>query len=121
MLSIMKTLRWAAAVVVVAAFPGRVGLAQRSAREADQERGGELPTWKLDEPFKRDVFTFVRIKYSVGGEHGYGHRPAFRWAIDFPDSDLNFSFRLQQVTSIKVNPDGKVLELTDKELFDYPF
>ena len=27
----------------------------------------------------------------------------------------------EQITSLKVNPDGKVLELTDKELFDYPF
>ncbi|HYV28529.1 MAG TPA: DUF4159 domain-containing protein, partial [Candidatus Eisenbacteria bacterium] len=43
------------------------------------------------------------------------------WKIDFPDSDLNFSFRLHQMTSIRVNPEGLVLELTDKELFDYPF
>jgi hypothetical protein len=41
--------------------------------------------------------------------------------IDAPDSDLNFSFRLQQMTSLKVNPDGLFLEITDKELFDYPF
>ena len=27
------------------------------------------------------------------------------WATDWPDSDLNFSFRLQQLTSLKVNPD----------------
>src|SRR5438093_1300854 len=110
-----------AALALAVLLPARLGQAQRSAREADQERGGVLPTWKVDEAFKKDVFTFVRIKYSVSGAHGYGHRSAFRWAIDFPDSDLNFSFRLQQVTSIKVNPDGKVLELTDRELFDYPF
>jgi len=34
---------------------------------------------------------------------------------------LNFSFRLQQLTSLKVNPEPIVLELTDEELFDYPF
>ena len=74
----MKHLRWFAALTLATALSVGRGVAQRSAREADQERGGELPTWKLDEPFKRDVFTFVRIKYSVSGSHGYGHRPAFR-------------------------------------------
>lgn len=43
------------------------------------------------------------------------------WATDFPDSDLNFSFRLQQLTSLKVNPEPVVLQLTDDRLFDYPF
>ncbi len=40
---------------------------------------------------------------------------------DWPDSDLNFSFRLQQLTSLKVNPDPISLQLTDPKLFDYPF
>src|SRR5262245_42358961 len=80
--------------------------AQRSARQDDLDRGGGLATWKVDEPFQKDVFTFVRIIYSVDGRHGYGSERE-RWHIDAPDSDLNFSFRLQQVTSLKVNPDGK--------------
>ena len=78
------------------------------------------PEWKSDGHFKKDVFTFVRIKYSVDGKHGFGHTSE-RWRIDFPDSDLNFSYRLQQITSLKVDPDGRVLEIGDKELFDYPF
>src|SRR5215470_17336185 len=41
--------------------------------------------------------------------------------IDFPEADLNFSYRLQQLTSLKVDPNTHTLELTDKELFDYPF
>lgn len=117
----MKSFRWMIAAVACALLVAGAGLAQRTARQADEARGGEVPAWKVDEPFHKDVFTFVRIKYSVDGHHGYGKDPDQRWKIDFPDSDLNFSFRLQQVTSIKVNPDGKVLELTDKELFDYPF
>ncbi|HXI51595.1 MAG TPA: DUF4159 domain-containing protein [Candidatus Saccharimonadales bacterium] len=119
----MKTEPWLWLAGLTALLAAQPALAQRSAREADQERGGEVPGWRVDEDFKRDVFTFVRVKYSVGlhgNEYGSGHTYR-RWAIDFPDSDLNFSFRLQQVTSIRVNPDGKVLELTDKELFDYPF
>jgi len=40
---------------------------------------------------------------------------------DFPDSDLNLSFRLQQMTSLKVDPDARVIDLTDKDLFNYPW
>ncbi|HVV74366.1 MAG TPA: DUF4159 domain-containing protein, partial [Verrucomicrobiae bacterium] len=43
------------------------------------------------------------------------------WITDFPDSDLNLSFRIQQVTSIKTDPDGRVIRLTDPVLFDYPW
>lgn len=95
--------------------------AQDSAREFDKLADGAAPTWSVAPQFKKDVFTFVRVKYQVNGRHGYGRDPDLRWRIDSPDSDLNFSFRLQQVTSIKVNPEGKYLALTDKELFDYPF
>ena len=40
---------------------------------------------------------------------------------DFPDSDLNFSFRLQQLTSLKVNPNPIHRRLTAPDLCDYPF
>ena len=42
-------------------------------------------------------------------------------STDYPASDLNLSYRLQQLTSLKVNPNPKVLELTDPALLDYPF
>src|SRR5260221_4208406 len=96
-----------------------IGLAQRTAREMPSHSTG-TPEWTNDVAFPKDVFTFVRIKYTVDGTHGYGHTRE-RWAIDAPDSDLNLSYRLQQMTSMKVNPDGLFLEITDKELFDYPF
>jgi hypothetical protein len=73
-----------------------------------------VPDWEVDPHFKSDVFTFVRIRYRSYGR-GWG------WQTDYPDSDLNFSFRLQQLTSLKVEPRPKILELTDPELFDYPF
>ena len=58
---------------------------------------------------------------AVGGGFGGGGRRRWRvrrlrrrrWATDFPDSDLNFSFRLQQLTSLKVNPDRSRMRLTD--------
>jgi hypothetical protein len=81
----------------------------------------EGPAWKNDEKFQKDVFTFVRLKYSVDGKHGFGRDPEYRWLIDAPDSEKNLSFRLQQVTSLKVNPVPKHLAITDKELFEYPF
>lgn len=78
------------------------------------DRNG-VPDWELDPEFPGDVFTFVRIRYnSFQGGRG-------KWMTDYPDSDLNLSFRLQQLTSIKVNPDPIVLELTDPRLFNYPF
>ena len=77
------------------------------------DRNG-VPTWEVDKRFKSDVFTFVRIRYESYGRY-------WAWQTDFPDSDLNFSCRLQQLTSLKVDPNGKILELTDDELFDYPF
>ena len=75
-----------------------------------------VPDWELDEEFPEDVFTFARVMYG-----GYGGRGGGRWQIDWPDSDLNFSFRLQQLTSLKVNPDPVVVEISDPKLFDYPF
>lgn len=40
---------------------------------------------------------------------------------DYPDSDLNFSLRLQQSTSLKVNPKPIFLEITDERLLDNSF
>jgi len=74
-----------------------------------------VPDWENDPDFPQDVFTFVRIMYNPR----YGYYGS--WMTDYPDSDLNFSFRLQQLTSLKVDPNPIVLELTDPRLFKYPF
>lgn len=75
-----------------------------------------VPEWKNDPEFNKDVFTFARIVYrSDRWGRGGG------WATDWPASDLNLSFRLQQLTSMKVNPESKYFTLTDPQLFDYPF
>lgn len=60
-------------------------------------------------------FTFVRVKYS-----GWSGRQS-SWFTDYPDSDLNFSARFQEVTGIETDLTGKVLELTDPDLKQYPF
>jgi len=76
----------------------------------------ETPNWTNLAGFERDTFTFARILYKSP------NRPAWLgWINDYPDSDLNLSFRLQQLTSMKVDPDGRVIRLTDPNLADYPF
>jgi hypothetical protein len=99
---------------------------------------GDVPNWQVDKEFSHDVFTFVRIRYSSGyggyeyyGDYGGGPRrgrgrgfygrSGGNWATDFPDSELNFSYRLHQLTSLEVAPDPIVLELTDPDLVNYPF
>jgi hypothetical protein len=112
------------------------------------DRAG-VQDWPVDPQFKHDLFTFVRIEYTSawgggrgrmqfqrpfggmgqiqrgrGGGRRFGGGGRFYgggWLTDWPDSDLNFSFRLQQLTSLKVNPVPITLKLTDPELFDYPF
>ncbi len=94
----------------------------RRSRARDQQgriidRGG-VAEWTNPEAFQEDTFRFVRIAYRSWAGGWYGRQ---RWDTDGPDSELNFSFRLQQLTSIKVNPEPIVLTLTDPRLFDYPF
>ena len=57
--------------------------------------------WTNAPGFGRDAFTFARIRYSRAPR---GSWSAGNWHTDFPDSDLNLSYRLQQMTAIKVDP-----------------
>jgi hypothetical protein len=91
----------------------RIGVTGGGVGEITDRRG--VADWPVDPHFRHDVFTFVRVRYNSTGYRGGG------WRTDMPDSDLNFSFRLQQMTSLKVDPRPKNLELTDPALFDYPF
>jgi hypothetical protein len=86
----------------------------RTAREVESHSVG-TPMWTNAPGFEKDVFTFARIRRErTSGSGG-------SWTTDTPDSDLNLSFRLQQLTSINVDPNGRYLSLTDKDLPDYPF
>ncbi len=94
----------------------------RTARET-VSHSTYTPEWTNTVPgFAQDVFTFARVIFqsdpSTGRGWGFGRR--LGWWVDYPDADLNFSFRLQQLTSIRTNPDGRVLKLTDPAIFDFP-
>lgn len=78
---------------------------------------GNVPVWPVAPGFAHDVFTFARLKYTSSRPE----RSSFAWWTDYPDADLNLSFRLQQLTSLKVNPEPKVLEITDPQLSGYPW
>lgn len=79
-----------------------------TAREARNNDTG-LPTWTNPPAHAKDVFTFTRIAYD-SGNRGYGRRGG-GWATDLLEygrddgggsgcSDLNLSWRLQQMTSL---------------------
>ena len=87
----------------------------RTAREVPSHSTG-TPNWTNPRGFEGDVFTFVRVRrgrspYSSGGAG----------STDAPDSDLNLSYRLQQMTSMRVDPNGRFIRLTDADLTSYPF
>jgi len=101
---------------------GSIGEDVKTARALESHSTG-TPLWENPKGFKHDVFTFTRIRYESGGGGfgGFGRRRGGTWQTDLPDSDLNLSYRLQQMTSMKVDPDGRIIRLTDPELADYPF
>lgn len=82
--------------------------------ESFYESRNEVPEWENPKEFKDDVFVFARLRYSSWGRGN-------RWATDYPDSDLNFSYRLQQMTTTKVDPNPVIVDFTDPEIINYPF
>lgn len=83
--------------------------------------GAEGQYLREREIFPGNVFTFVRVRYGGLGRYSL-------WSIDYPDSDINFSERLDELTTIEVarDEDGEilheVLDLGQRErLFEYPF
>lgn len=85
-----------------------------------------LPVMSERLVFPSNEFAFCRIKYTSSGESRYDEYLG-RWAIDFPESDRHFMWRLSELTTIDVSQNDRgdyqhvVLELTDDKLYDYPF
>ncbi len=67
--------------------------------------------------------TFARVIFRSGlsTSPGYGRGRRIGGWVDIRDADLNLSYRLQQMTSMKVDPNGRVLKFTDPDLNNYPF
>lgn len=104
---------------------------------SNRDYSGEgIYDWEINTDFSWDIFTFVRVQYTRSGGFPvnrsswssysnpyfeWRERSGAGWGTDHPLSDNNFAFRLQQLTSMEVNPDPIVLRLTDPELYNYPF
>jgi hypothetical protein len=78
-----------------------------------RHQGQNTPLWKVSDELPKDVFTFARLRYPY-------HRGG-RWTADYPEADLNFSFRLHQLTSVQVNPYPVIIEIDEKQLRRHPF
>lgn len=95
-----------------------------TARETASHSSG-TPNWTNASGFESDVFTFTRVIFQSDpaprlGGWGRGRFRWLGWWVDYPDADLNFSYRLQQVTALKTDPDARVVKLTEPAVFDYP-
>lgn len=108
-----------ATAVLALALSADPAEAQRRFRDYNQS-SSSAPESNAEPGFSKDVFTFVRIQYHSDSPYGW-RRGRGDWRTDYPDAEWNLALRLQQMTSLKVNGDGLVLELTDPELFHYPF
>jgi len=92
-----------------------------TAREVGSHSTGTA-NWTNAPGFEQDVFTFTRVIFQSDSRPRPG-RSWFRWLgwwVDFPDADLNLSYRLQQITSIRTDPDARVIKFTDTRLDQYP-
>jgi hypothetical protein len=89
-------------------------------REWGRGEFSDFPVWNVSREMPNDVFTFARLRfdsYSDGGRRSrYG-----KWMTDYPDAELNFSYRLQQLTSLQTNPRGVVVDFEPEQLRHYPF
>lgn len=96
----------------------------RTAREVISH-STDMVQWTNEPGFDHDVFTFARVIYTFGQTASNPRisptSSPWGWITDFPDSDLNLSFRVQQMTSIRTSPEGRTLRLTYPELVDYPW
>ena len=81
----------------------------------------DVPVWTNAPGFEKDAFTFCRTRYISAWNPRRRFSSWGNWLTDFPDSDLNLSYRLQQMTSLKVDPDGRFLRLNNRDLYNYPW
>lgn len=96
----------------------------RTAREVASHSTG-TPEWSNPPGFEKDVFIFTRAIFKAGLTTEmmppFHRGRSIGWWVDFPDADLNLSYRLQQLTSMKTDPNGRVIKLNDPSLYNYPF
>jgi hypothetical protein len=88
-------------------------------RDPQKLKEQELMDKALNPAFREDVFTFARLKFGADDDYRFGG--GRRWDDDTPEADLNLIFRLYQVTSLKVRPGLNFIDITTRDLANYPF
>lgn len=78
-----------------------------------RHNGHNTLLWKVHPELPHDVFTFARLRFPC--------RRGGRWTADYPEAELNFSFRLHQLTSLQVNPYPIIVDLKAEQLRGHPF
>ncbi len=100
-----------------------VGLATTGSGAEPQRRGGRfgMPQVGRNAPYDGN-FRFCRIMFRNSG-YGDGNG----WYVDYPRADVNFTFRLSELTTTTVSKsitgdfNHIVISLTDPELYHCPF
>lgn len=64
-------------------------------------------------------FYFTRSIYT--DDFGMNNLEGGSWSIDFPEADQHFSLLLSRLSNIDNSLDENAVQLTDPELFNYPF
>lgn len=114
---------WVASLTVATCVAGYFALFQDWGGRRPRYRNGDAPPlvtrpmWEANEEFSKDVFTFARVAYT--SSHQQWGQP--QWSVDYPDSDLNLSLRLKELTALEVSPLPVVVRFDRPEIFDYPF
>ncbi len=126
----MKTYKYAARLVVVLVvlallsaeaqrWGGRRSRRGYEIQDPERIKEQQIMEKALNPEFRQDVFTFARLKFQADTDYRFG---GFRmWDDDTPEADLNLIFRLHEVTSLKVRPGLNFIDITTKELANYPF
>ena len=111
--------RLGAMLFILVALPLAFVLAQRPGgglgggfRSAPPAEAGDDREWGADPDLTEDHFTFVRLQHNGDKDGGF---------TDYPKADRNFTRRLQELTSMEVNPVYKNFAIDDPKLFQYPF
>jgi hypothetical protein len=88
---------------------------------AQFRRGGRFGRPEANGPYD-GAFRFCRIMFR---QNPYGDGDG--WSVDYPRADVNFSYRLSELTATRVSRDAHgnynhaVFQLTDDELYKCPF
>lgn len=69
--------------------------------------------------FEEDTFTFARLRFNADMRYGLGRGRL--WDDDTPLADLTLTYRLYQLTSLKVRPGLHFIDITTNDLDNYPF